>query len=168
MTKWKPSAAEKRAIRNYAGLSEGRKGSRVHIETNLRYNMDDGSIPPDENLLLVRNGADDARTDLYDTGRWGDLNKGITLTDDGRAEVEFVAYERGFYGDHGDLLTHVQAHVEPVNGKPRLVRLTGTMVPDATGDVLEAFALPDRDLSLNADVRARLGDWSKRKREMWR
>ena len=133
---WKAKADEKRAIRSFAARGERRRPQSIKIEVGER--EPDSGGAPSTNVLLV-GGVDNS--DLHQPLPWSELDRGIDLDSAGMAIVDFYVYERAF-DDHGDLLTNVQAHVKTINGKPMIVRLSGTGVPDATGEALWAFHLP--------------------------
>ena len=126
--KWKPTAIEKKAISGFAARSEKRKPTRLHIRIGERYSLKDGAANAATNVLLIDSTPDWEESDLSQTWPWSDLNHGVDLTGDGRAQVDFYVYERGF-DDYGDLLTNVQAHVALRDGKPVLWKITGTGVP---------------------------------------
>lgn len=124
---WKPTSAEKKALRGYAAKYEKRRPGQLHIEIGIRHNLevDRGTSV---NVMLVSDLVDWDDTDLYDRCGWSDLDYGVPLTREGRAVVDFYVYERE-WNDHGDLLTNIQAHVALKNGKPVLWKITGTMMP---------------------------------------
>ena len=126
--KWKPTAADKKTIREFAARSEKRKPLQLHIEIGERYSLTRESGYADTNVLLVDNTPDWEESDLSQTWPWAELKWGIRLTKEGRAVVDFYVYEKEF-GDHGDLMTNVQAHVALKDGKPVLWKMTGTGVP---------------------------------------
>lgn len=127
--KWKPTAAEKKAIRGFAARSERRKPMQLHIEIGGRWN---GEIE-NTNVLLVDSTEHWEKSDLNQTWPWSDLSYGIDLTPNGLALVDFYVYEKEF-GDHGELLTNVQAHVALHDGKPVLWKITGTGAKDEVLD----------------------------------
>jgi hypothetical protein len=124
---WKPTPAEKKALRSYAAKHEKRRPGQLHIEIGVRHNTetDRGNSV---NIMQVTDLPDWDDTDLYDTRGWCDLNYGVPLTRAGRAVVDFYVYEKAF-GDHGDLMTNIQAHVALKDGKPVLWKITGTLMP---------------------------------------
>lgn len=128
---WKPTAADLRAIRAYAAASEGYRPQAVHIEIGERASTDPSRHwDTSTNLLLVNSGDPDdflEGTDLDQFRSWADFKAfGIPLTEDGRAIVDFSVYEKEFGGDHGDLITNVQAHVATRNSKPVIVGFSAT------------------------------------------
>lgn len=133
--KWKPTADEKRAVRAYAAKAEGLKPGQIAIQLGERYSLTSGKRS--ENILLISDDPKWNDTDLHDNGHaWADHCKwGIELTEDGRALVDLYIYEK-LFDDHGDLMSNVQCHVETVDGKPRLVKLTGTLTPPVEGEAL--------------------------------
>lgn len=128
--KWKPTAAEKRAIRKYAALYEGKKPGAVVIEIGTRCPLT-GEGEVSSNVLIVDRDANFDNTDLHQTSPWADLKYGIPLTGEGTALVDFHVYEKMFGDELGMLLTNVQAHVREEEGKAKLWKITGTGTPDA-------------------------------------
>lgn len=123
--KWKPTAAEKKALKAFAARAEKRKPAQLHIEIGERYSLTRGTACNSTNVMLVDDTIDWEDSDLSQTWPWAELDRGIDLTSEGRAQVDMYVYERGFW-DHGDLLTNVQAHVALRGGKPVLWKITGT------------------------------------------
>lgn len=162
MKVWKPTIHEKRAIRTVAATSENRLGSTVHIEIGERYPLTRAG-DPSINVLLV-GGVEDS--DLNQPVSWTELDRGVPLDSNGAAVVDFYVYEK-LVGDHGDLLTNVQAHVETVDGKPRLVKITGTGMPAVAGDTLNAFCMHPKVRALSAGAAAILS-WKQKHRALWR
>ena len=169
---WFPTPAEKRAIRTVAAMSENRKGSTVHIEIGERYALTRADNVPWQDTISInllsfpgeKEGLDNS--DLHQTVGWSELSHGVPLTSDGRAVVDFYVYEK-LVGDHGDLLTNVQAHVETVNGKPKLVKITGTGMPAVAGDTLNAFCMHPKQRALSVGAAA-VCMWRQQHRAMWR
>lgn len=136
MSIWKPNAEEKRAIRAVAAAGENVKPGAITIEVGERIALD-GSGTTSTNLLTF--GPDDGldRSDLSQPLPWTELDRGIELVD-GKAIVDFYVYEKRI-GDVGDLMTNVQAHVETIEGEPRLKVVTGTGILPVSGETLWAF-----------------------------
>ena len=126
MNIWKPKASDLKSIRAYAAKSEWLKPNALIIEAAFRENTDTGQT--DLNVLAL-GGFE--QTDLSDFLPWSSFRGyPVKLTDDGKAEVDFYVKKRpGPWESEGELLTNVQAHVETIDGKPRLVRITGTGTP---------------------------------------
>lgn len=116
---YKPNAEEKRIIRRCAEKSAGFK--RVEINPSTKRHLDDLSKPEHMNILFVTNepkGWND--TDLADNCfSWGDFLRGVEMTEDGRAIIDFYVYDMGRYPE---LQTNVTIYVEG----GRLVRVDGT------------------------------------------
>lgn len=116
MTIYKPTAEEKQLIRACAQQSAGYKS--VEINPSTKISLNDGRI--EMNVALISDDPDFGDTDLFDNAyRWSDFVKGVEMTSDGRAIVDFYVYNRG---RDPELKTNVTAYVE--NG--RLVRVEGT------------------------------------------
>lgn len=167
MSRWKPTADEKRAIRAFAAASEGRPPRALHIEIGERIG-EGGNFDTSFNILILTRG-DTTRdafgtTDLNQPLPWSFLDDGIELTEDGKALVDFYVYEK-LFDDHGDLLTNVQAHVETVEGNPRLVKISGTGALDATGDVLHAFHVPPKNRQPGTEAHEDYQRWVKQQRD---
>lgn len=124
---WKPTPAEKKAIKAFAARAEKRKPTQLHFMIGERYSLTRGITANNTNVMLIDNTPDWEDSDLNQTWPWSNLAAGIELTPEGRAQVDFYVYERG-YDDYGDLLTNVQAHVALRGGKPVLWKITGTGV----------------------------------------
>lgn len=116
----KPTREEKKIIRECAQSSAGAK--RVEINPSTKCNIDHPERPPHMNIYFVSNnpegGWDD--TDLFDNAySWRDFVKGIEMTPDGRACVDFYVYSTGY---DAELKTNVTAYWK----KNKLVRVDGT------------------------------------------
>lgn len=123
---WKPSADEKKAIRVYA-TGRAHHPGQIVLRPAKRASIDDGFAC--FNLLRVGGGWDTdclRGSDLYDRSDWGTFcRNGVPLTR-GRAIVDIYVSLRGT----DELLHNVQAWVDTVDGDPRLVRLTGTLMKE--------------------------------------
>jgi len=139
MRLWKPTPEECRTLRYCAERSAGarnvimRPGSRYYTgkdADHIARTIDLANRPGGAfNLLFItKEEAPDQipdDTDLDDNcAGFAEFRKGVLLTEDGRALVDFYVYSRKGVGRDYDeeLETNVQAHVE--NG--RMVRVTGT------------------------------------------
>lgn len=131
---WKPTSAECRAIRAYAQRAAG--CGRVKIEPGERTLLDVPIVDnvTNMNVLLVTKLTDDSwdDTDLFDHRDWKEFQRGVDLTDDGRAIVDFYIYSTGY---HGELETNIQVYFE--NG--RVVRMCQTLGRDARDDELPQY-----------------------------
>jgi hypothetical protein len=91
-TVWKPTKAEIAVIKR-AAASESAPSvplAKLLLEPGERRNLDDASIPPSINIALVSKTGDDGNdTDLHTHVEWTDFTKGVPLTKDGRAIVDF-------------------------------------------------------------------------------
>lgn len=132
---WKPTAAEKRAIRAYAAKHERRKPGGIVLEIGER---SDG-VTHSSNLLTFGPDMDAGfeASDLSQPLPWSSLDLGVE-TINGRAVVDFYVYEKRI-GEPGELLSNVQAHVELIQYAPRLVSITGTGSPTEIVNVTGAM-----------------------------
>jgi hypothetical protein len=116
----KPTADEKRIIRDCAKRSADRKG--IELQPGTRYHIGGPREVPaggEINIAFVTDQPDWEDTDLDDFRDWETFSKGFLLTEDGRAIIDFYVYEtRGWK----ELRTNVTAYWE--NG--RMVRVEGT------------------------------------------
>lgn len=85
---WKPTPAEWQAIR-YAAHCEGR-ASRIRIQPGIRCGNERTSM---NILTLTDDPVDWEGTDLFDYGNLDDFKRGVPLTGDGRAIVDFYLFE---------------------------------------------------------------------------
>lgn len=103
---WKPTPSERRIIRDCASRSAGMRS--VKIEVGERYLIEAVNLTS-INIRLLSNDPDWNDTDLYQSLPWSEFVRGVPLTDDGRALVDFYVYSPGEYGE---LKTNVQACYE--------------------------------------------------------
>lgn len=141
MSQWKITPAERRAIRAFAARSEKLKPRQIKLSVGERYNIDDAKKHLDEtrrstNIYLVTDHPDWDDTDLYETWDFFAKIGSIPLTREGRALVDFYVYKND---RDEELLTNVQAYVETVDGKPKLVKLSGTGVRSIGRSDIEAL-----------------------------
>lgn len=127
MTKiWKPTATERAAIRA-AGAREAVPSlslATVVLEPGYRYSTaDGGSGDSSINVALVSDTGMNG-TDLADYGHWSDFTRGVPLTEDGRAIVDFYIRRRG--DPYNELLGNVGVHY----AGGRIVRIHGYGSPD--------------------------------------
>lgn len=126
MKVWKPTARECELIK-LAGAAEGRVAlGAVLLEPGIRGNIADDTknvdIPGGEyNIALVSDQPEWNDTDLCDYGVWAGFRKGVTLTDDGRAIVDF--YIRKRFDADGELFGNVTVYyangkIERIHGYP--------------------------------------------------
>lgn len=88
---WKPTAEECAQIRAYA---KRRVLGLKKLEPGLRYNREDESVSTSINIARVTKHSDGWEdTDLSDFSSWAAFRKGVELTDDGKAIVDFYAYD---------------------------------------------------------------------------
>lgn len=159
MPDWKANADEKRAIRAVAAMGEGKKPGAISIEIGERIALDGSGLISCN--LLTFGDADTAldKSDLHSPSPWSDLDYGVELID-GKAIVDFYVYEKRV-GDLGELLSNVQAHVETIQGKPRLKKITGTGIKTVSGETLWAFMHPPVRRQFGTRANLLVGDWCK-------
>lgn len=123
---WKPTPAECKLIKQAASReSEPRlTTTQVKLCPNNRVSLVDGDF--NINAALVSKQLDPfADTDLFDTHAWPSFRSGVTLTDDGRAVVDFsirhISGDR--FEDNAGLYGHVTVYYE--DGKVTSIRGTG-------------------------------------------
>lgn len=88
---WKPTAEECKRIRDYT-KQEVRGLSRMELGTRL--NTQDHSETVSGNIAIVAKTENWQDTDLADLIPWADFRKGVELTEDGRAILDFYCYSR--------------------------------------------------------------------------
>jgi len=116
MAKYRPTAEDKRIIRDCAQRSAGRARVEINPGKRISLTQDRGQH---FNIALVSDHPSWDDTDLYDNAfTWGDFTKGVELTADGRAIVDFYVYETTGWKE---LMTNVVIYVEG----GQLVRVTG-------------------------------------------
>lgn len=138
MAYWKITPAHRRAIRAYAAQVEKLKPGQITIEVATRVSTVFGNSRTSMNIYNIDDTEDWSESDLHDKHAFGSV-KAIPLDEQGRALVDFYIYEKAF-DDHGELLTNVQAYVETVDGKPKLVKLSSTAAPSIGSAQIEALA----------------------------
>lgn len=83
------------------------------LEPGERCNTEDHTKPCSMNIAMVSDDPEWNDTDLADYGLWTDFRKGVELTPDGKAIVDFYIRKRkAGYDDDGDLCGNVQIIVE--------------------------------------------------------
>jgi hypothetical protein len=90
------------------------KVGNLMLEPGIRRNTEDSNRLCDMNVALVTHdlagGWND--TDLDDYGTWEEFRKGVTLTDDGVAVVDFYIRPKNGAGSGDDLHGNIQMIVE--------------------------------------------------------
>jgi hypothetical protein len=120
-THWKISTNDRRAIRAYAAQVEGLKPGQIELDVGERYNLDSGKSSI--NVYRVDTTPDWEESDLRDLWNFYERVGSVPLDTEGRACVDFYVYKKD---RDRELLTNVQAYVETVDGKPKLVKLSST------------------------------------------
>ena len=125
MTIWKPTARECELIKQAAsrescpGVSFGRIALEPGIRTGPKW-AEAGLIERGElNILLVTDDPDWNDTDLYDYGSWKWFRKGVALTSDGKAALDF--YIRDKFDEDKELCGNVEVYY----ADGRIVRIKG-------------------------------------------
>ena len=115
MTLYKPTAEEKRIIRDCARRSADCRNVEINPSTKINERGDTHM-----NVAMISDDPDFGDTDLDDNAfTWRDFTKGVEMTADARAIVDFYVYSRG---RDAELKTNVTVYVE----RGRLVRVDGT------------------------------------------
>lgn len=93
---WKPTQAECELIKRAAALESSPRATvaQLRLEPGIRYNVDDESIESSFNIALVTSHEHWDDTDLEQAWYWSDFRKGVPLTEDGRAVVDFYIRPR--------------------------------------------------------------------------
>ena len=106
MKTWKIKPQEAIVILDAASRESGYSKSRIFIEAGLRINTDK---PKAENInvALISDDPDWNDTDLADFVDFATVRKGVTLTDNGTAIVDFYIYTKG---DDGQLQSNITVH----------------------------------------------------------
>ena len=113
---WKPTSRECELLRRAASRESCPSASfnMVLLEPCIRSGPKfeyANSIPHGEfNIALVSDDPDWADTDLYDYGTWATFRRGVALTEDGRAILDF-ALRRKFDEDQ-ELLGNITVYYE--------------------------------------------------------
>lgn len=94
MKTWTPTAAQCEIIKVAAARAAEYSVTprQIRLEPKVRQNTTDSSVGMCMNVARVTLLPDDSwsDTDLFDCGAWADFRKGVFLTDDGRAVVQFA------------------------------------------------------------------------------
>jgi len=120
MEKYAPSKEDIARIKEAAAREAVPRLSlgQVLLEPGLR--VGSKSRTPHMNIALVSDDPHWNDTDLEDYGRWSDFRKGLELTPDGRAIVDF--YIRRRFDPYADLHGNVVIEID----RGRLARISGT------------------------------------------
>lgn len=132
---WTPNALEKKALFEAAALSARAPVCCISLNPGNRHRPVDPSSEISFNILLVSESADPAKcaedTDLWDTTTWDMFCKGVELTSDGCAVVDFYIRPNGRASrelqEDGLLGNVVVVYAE---GRIQRIHETGTTGPD--------------------------------------
>lgn len=104
---WKPSTKECFQIREAARKEVGRK--RVTIEVGERVSLTNCDKEHNINIARVTELTGDSwsDTDLWSPVDWSEFVKGVELSDDGRAIIDFYVREPNTKDDIGELLSNI-------------------------------------------------------------
>lgn len=104
---WKPSTKECLQIREAGRKEVGRK--RVTLEPGQRVNIKNQDIETHINIARVTRMTGDewSDTDLWSPVDWSEFAKGVELSDDGRAIIDFYVREPNTRHDIGELLSNI-------------------------------------------------------------
>lgn len=121
---WKPTKNQIDLIKAAAARESRVAQSAVLLEPGIRGNTKDASrnvdIPGGQyNIALISDDPNFNDTDLSDYGDWAEFRKGVVLTDDGKAIVDF--YIRRRFDPYSDLHGNVTVYYEG----GRIVRIHG-------------------------------------------
>lgn len=116
---WKPSQAQCKVIKAAAAMESGIKADQIKLQPGVRLNMRDHDVESCINIARVTRSTDGTweDTDLDDRVEWRTFKKGVPLTDDGRAIVDFYIHR---YGIRDDLEGNVVVFFE--NGQLSRIR----------------------------------------------
>lgn len=94
MKTWTPTAVQCEIIKAAAARAAEYAVTprQIRLEPKVRQNTTDSSVGMCMNVARVTLLSDDSwsDTDLFDCGAWTDFRKGVFLTEDGRAVVQFA------------------------------------------------------------------------------
>lgn len=98
MSLWIPTSDERKRIRAAAVSSAGKL---VKMEIGARYNLHDPMVPESVNFMRVTKRPLDptSDTDLAEVYPWSTFARGVELSHDGQALVDFYCYGLGPSGE---------------------------------------------------------------------
>ena len=128
---WIPTQEQCDLIKAAASREAGLRLSRVLLEPGIRYNTDN----PERNnaarniekgafnIALISDDPEWNDTDLADNGDWKYFRRGVALTEDGRAIVDFYIRARNQQPDEDSLWGNVSVYyangrIERIQGYP--------------------------------------------------
>jgi hypothetical protein len=94
---WKPSEAQCKIIKAAAARESEIKPDQIKLEPGMRLNREDEAVESSINIARVTKNTDGSweDTDLDDRLSWSTFRKGVPLTEDGRAVVDFYIHRYG-------------------------------------------------------------------------
>ncbi|ANA49177.1 hypothetical protein PMW_52 [Pseudomonas phage phiPMW] len=100
MTTWKPTSEQSREIRDYAKMRAGTGWVKLELGEKVNTNLDAcarGAVFYSPNVMLFTDDIhnEESSYDLADLIQWDEFRKkGVELTDDGCAYLDFYVYDR--------------------------------------------------------------------------
>ncbi|WP_338924506.1 hypothetical protein V0M98_33365 (plasmid) [Pseudomonas silesiensis] len=98
---WKPTQDQCWRIKFAAAQEAGLRVNQIKLQPGVRLNMQDHSVESSINIARVTRHTNGSweDTDLDDRIEWRAFKKGVPLTEDGRAIVDFYIHRYGIDGD---------------------------------------------------------------------
>lgn len=96
MAIWKPTQAQCDLIKQAAVLESSPKGTlgQIKLEPGVRHNTVHPDTPLSFNIAQVSSLPDWSDTDLYDRADWQQFRKGVELSQEGTAIIDFYIHAR--------------------------------------------------------------------------
>ncbi|AXH59610.1 hypothetical protein [Pseudomonas amygdali] len=96
MAIWKPTQAQCDLIKQAAVLESCPKGTlgQIKLDPGARYNTSHPDTPVSFNIAQVSSLPDWSDTDLYDRADWKTFRKGVELSQQGTAIIDFYIHAR--------------------------------------------------------------------------
>lgn len=106
---WIPSREDIALIKQAASTETGLALGRLILEPGARFNIDDESLERNINIALVTKFSNDSwdDTDLDSPYDLVEFLRGVTLTDDGKAIIDFYVSNKD--GLHGNVVVYYSA-----------------------------------------------------------
>lgn len=122
-TIWKPTKEEKDLIKFCAVAESGVPVSRLVLEPGIRCNTDtpERTYPyrGEYNIAFITDCEHWEDTDLEDYGSWAEFCRGVALTEDGRAIVDFYLAPKDGYLEGNLTIEYSDGTLMRVYGYPR-------------------------------------------------
>ncbi|MNE35312.1 hypothetical protein D3C80_1290640 [compost metagenome] len=109
MPLWIPSREDIALIKHYASEETGLAAGRLILEPGAKFNIDDDDVITNINIALVTKCTDDSweDTDLFSCYELTEFKKGVELTADGKAIIDFYVSNKD--GLHGNVAVYYSA-----------------------------------------------------------